>query len=377
MSDSVDLLEILLSEHYIMWGIIIVILIILFLIYMGYNSTPVVCPEGKSSEGGLCYDKPRSGYSCTALTCTKDCPPGMRNDGLFCAKQSTSRTGGTIPNKCAAGQEGPPCYEKCKDGYEGVGPVCWEKCPPGQTNTGVACLVEADSKLIDKYKRADFGRFPDKSPCPPGMRDDGTSCWDDLKTTDQGRYKYIWGCLGCHDGSNVCKDDCYKVWEPKLVTTGCGCIKKTLFERQTCKADEDMHIGMCYPKCRSGYGSSDLDVLFCKSKAGCPQGYIDTGLTCYRGPISTTKKSFIRPLKNALCDNNLEKDAGGLCYSKCPSNTTGVGPLCWSGCPTGYGEMGVSCAKPSYARPVGIIPNDCPSGKVKMLGRCVGIPFKS
>ena len=23
------------------------------------------------------------------------------------------------------------------------------------------------------------GRLPDKRPCPPGLRDDGTSCWND------------------------------------------------------------------------------------------------------------------------------------------------------------------------------------------------------
>jgi hypothetical protein len=86
------------------------------------------CSSGQESDAGLCYDKPRDGYKCTATICTKGCPSGMRDDGLYCGKDSKTRGAGTVPDSCPSGKEpdNKLCYEKCKDGYKGVGPVCWE-----------------------------------------------------------------------------------------------------------------------------------------------------------------------------------------------------------------------------------------------------------
>ena len=36
----------------------------------------------------------------------------------------------------------------------------------------------------------------------------------------------------------------------------------------------------------------------------------------------------------SACNSNQDKN-GALCYPKCRSGYTGVGPVCWSGCPNG------------------------------------------
>jgi len=52
----------------------------------------------------------------------------------------------------------------------------------------------------------------------------------------------------------------------------------------------------------------------------------------------------------ADCPAGQEKDAG-LCYPKCKSGFTGVGPVCWRGCPDKFRDDGAFCAKPAaYGR---------------------------
>ena len=59
-----------------------------------------------------------------------------------------------------------------------------------------------------------LGRIPDKSPCPPGLRDDGARCWK----------------------------------------TSVG-IVVTLSQRKHCRSDEEKYgaLSLCYPKCKEGY----------------------------------------------------------------------------------------------------------------------------
>ena len=91
--------------------------------------SPMDCSDDKEKIAGLCYTKPRDGYKCTATICTvKNCPNGMRDDGLYCAKSTKPRGVGIVPDKCEStkNKDGALCYNKCKTGYHGVGPVCWE-----------------------------------------------------------------------------------------------------------------------------------------------------------------------------------------------------------------------------------------------------------
>ena len=49
----------------------------------GIGIAPVQCSGGKNNEAGLCYDPPRSGYGCTATTCSENCPSGYSSSGAL------------------------------------------------------------------------------------------------------------------------------------------------------------------------------------------------------------------------------------------------------------------------------------------------------
>lgn len=85
------------------------------------------------------------------------------------------------PNTCPPDkdQDAGLCYEKCRDGYHGVGPVCW-----------------ADSVNIGVGKVAGLG------PCPPGWKDDGLLCRQPI-TCAKGLAFFTKGCSG---GKIITKD---------------------------------------------------------------------------------------------------------------------------------------------------------------------------
>ena len=91
------------------------------------------------------------------------------------------------------------------------------------------------------------GRLADKTPCPQGLRDDGTSCWRDAHIYGKGCCCTIfsrWCCGNCYSGYHDDGCTCRK--------TGVG-IKVTVFQRYRCHHDEDLYAGRCYPKCKEGY----------------------------------------------------------------------------------------------------------------------------
>lgn len=261
----------------------------------------------------------------------------------YCYRDSYGRGAGVVRSVCAEGQEkgnaDALCYPKCGPGFKGVGPVCWAVCPSGYSDGGAFCSKPASTTRS--------GRVADKGPCDPGQRDDGTSCWEDLKTKteDKGYYNYTWGCgtaiAKCWDGSTGCKNNCYRTWIVKLVTTstGCGCIKKTLFQRQSCRSNEDLYGGYCYPKCPAG--SHAVECCICSPD--CPNdNFTDAGATC-------TKKSYTRGAGQVLqCPTGYTPDEtggpAGLCYPACKSGYHGVGPVCWMNCPDGLVPCGAGCA---------------------------------
>ena len=50
---------------------------------------------------------------------------------------------GTIPTECNGDKDAGLCYDKCAEGYYGVGPVCWRYCPSGWTDNGIGCTKPA------------------------------------------------------------------------------------------------------------------------------------------------------------------------------------------------------------------------------------------
>ena len=218
---------------------------------------------GQGTAGvGLCYPKctdkfgPEYKDSNGMNLCLKQCPPGTRTEPLTCmrdvvVKQAASATK-TCPPGWSASVAGPGgmCQQDCTDGYKKYGGLCYH--PSVDTNL----LVKGASKRG----------------CDSGQRDDGTSCWEDLKThSDPCPGKRKQGC--CHGPFwEICNP--VKVW-----SEGCGCIKKNLFDRQYCPAGYSLNAGMCYAVSKPvPQTKSLLEVGQCND-ASKPEG---SGGMCYQ-----------------------------------------------------------------------------------------------
>ena len=100
--------------------------------------------QGCEKWGSLWYPKCHDHFhNVGCCVCSPDCPKGMTDIGISCAKDSYSRTAGT-PLTCKPGteQNGALCYPPCDHKATGVGPVCWGKCPPSTKECGALCLGE-------------------------------------------------------------------------------------------------------------------------------------------------------------------------------------------------------------------------------------------
>lgn len=172
------------------------------------------------------------------------------------------------------------------------------------------------------------------------------------------------------------QDICWK----RTVTRGVGAIPTE------CPGGEKNGL-LCYPKCAAGYYgvgpvcwqscpsgfrddgalcTRDVKIIgadnsacpwydkcgltFARNCSKCPAGYINDGCTCRVNVQIIAKKSYGRTAGSGMsCGSNLDDDAG-LCYSKCPAATTGIGPVCWGSCPADMPvNCGASCAKSSAA----------------------------
>lgn len=218
------------------------------------------CADNEQYDAGLCYDKCKEGYDGVGPICWATCgadwsEKGGSDIGAYCEKNSYGRGVGDAVSACEPGWErqGLLCYEKCAAGYSGVGPVCWENCQPGYTDDGVTC--RKDSHVIPS----------DNSGCP---------------------------------------------W---------------------------------YDKC---------GLVSAKGCSKCPEGYKNDGCTCRIDVHVYGKKTRTRPSKVMICPYDKEGQAG-LCYTKCRKGYYGVGPVCWMTCPTESSDIGISCEKKNYSRGVG------------------------
>ncbi|EAR97908.1 hypothetical protein TTHERM_00280980 (macronuclear) [Tetrahymena thermophila SB210] len=122
------------------------------------------CEEstGNSCEqyGAIMYPKCNDGFfNVGCCLCESQCPPGFRDDGLFCAKPDSYGRGAGYPwefgddlnlndayNRCqrdnpqGCEQNGLIIYPKCAQGFHSVGCcVCSPSCPSGTTDIGVSC----------------------------------------------------------------------------------------------------------------------------------------------------------------------------------------------------------------------------------------------
>ncbi len=58
------------------------------------------CNPGEVKEGSMCYELPRPGYHCDLVNCYRDCPPGYKDIGISCQKDSYGRGVGEVPSQC-------------------------------------------------------------------------------------------------------------------------------------------------------------------------------------------------------------------------------------------------------------------------------------
>lgn len=137
------------------------------------------------------------------------------------------------------------CYPICSSGFTGRGPVCYKNCPEGFVDVGSACVKPSMSRSN--------GQAPKLSSCAPGFRDDGNHCWADQK------------CSYIKNENN----------QTVLSCSGCGCIRQSKQERQTCGSGFELQNGLCYPKCYTGYSSVGTTCV-----ANCPMGFTDLGTSC-------------------------------------------------------------------------------------------------
>ena len=80
-------------------------------------------------------------HNVACCVCSPDCPSGMTDIGISCAKDSYGRGAGDVLT-CADDEDEDAglCYTPCNDGFHGVGPVCWASCPDGLDSCGALCV---------------------------------------------------------------------------------------------------------------------------------------------------------------------------------------------------------------------------------------------
>ena len=99
------------------------------------------CPADKDKDGELCYPKCNPGYYGVGPVCWSPCPGGFRDDGAFCAKPGPYGRG---VGKIRSFNNSEKClglwYPRCNDGFHPTGcNICSPNCPSGMTDIGVSC----------------------------------------------------------------------------------------------------------------------------------------------------------------------------------------------------------------------------------------------
>lgn len=312
--------------------------------------------SGYSCTGALCSQDCPAGYTNFGLTCTK-------SDTI--TKKSYIREAGSIPNlssSCPSGypdQQAGLCYQQPRSGYSCAGVVCAESgCRSGYTDFGLTCTNK--SLPFDTYSKGSYTRPVGKalvttSSCPANKSDEQAGlCY----TPPQSGYS----CAGV-----VCTQNCPAGYTDfGLTCTASNTITKKSYSRGVGKALDitsscpsgypDQQAGLCYPAPQNGYTCS---ATVCT--APCPAGYTDAGLTCSKSDTITKAKydrGIGKPLDiSSKCPADKPDMEAGLCYTKPQTGYSCVGVICSKNCPAGYTDFGLTCtqsqAKSSYTRDVG------------------------
>ena len=192
----------------------------------------------------------------------------------FCWKDSKPRGVGTVPKRCAPGQEmiGLLCYDKCGPGMARFGLDCHSVCPSGMDDQGLFC------------RRSEYGRGagyawqPQEMFGEPGMKE---RCEKDHRKGNCEQYLAMWypkckpgysavGCCICRPAVPNCKA---LGLEPGL---DLSCAKKVRIgspKTGVCGSGQEMDAGLCYQECDSGF---DGVGPVCWARK--PAGWVDCGM---------------------------------------------------------------------------------------------------
>ena len=141
----------------------------------------------------------------------------------------------------------------------------------------------------------------------------------------------------------------------------------------TCSASEEFEVGLCYPKCRSGYAGG---ATICATT--CPGRFSDTGLHCLK-PAAYERTPYLWvPFVDSQmvrCESSHGQGrcewGGAVVYPKCTSGYSLFGwTTCSPTCPGNTIDIGISCQKGTYDRGVGSIPSSCGASKENQAGLC-------
>lgn len=261
------------------------------------------CPKGETNEIGLCYKPCKQGYTGNSFLCWEDCPKNFTDQGAFCKKtESYGRGAGHLSQETC---DNSTDHGSKTNGCEQYG-MWYPKCDKGYHNFG-CCVCSPD--------------------CPNGWTDIGISC---AKPSPYGRG-------AGHETQSYCESS------GDHGAKGNGCEKYGL---------------LWYPKCDNSFHS----VGCCICSPNCPNGFTDQGEFCLkpssygRGAGHETQQSCVKSGDHDANTNGCEQY--GLWYPKCDQGYNNFGCCtCSQACPEKWTDIGISCAKPTYSRGVGTIPD--------------------
>jgi hypothetical protein len=171
--------------------------------------TVVKCNDNQDLVNNVCIAKCKTGFAPVAnapQTCREAtaCKTGYREEGNRCVKSET-----IAPR---------PTIEPVKIG----------------NNAAAGCMI-----LKGTY--ACTGKYIERAPCPPNMRDDKSSCWLDTYSRGTGRAMIR---EPCPEGT---RDDGTSCWKGARIVKNVG-------QRPTkCPDGFEKNGLLCYPKCKDGY----------------------------------------------------------------------------------------------------------------------------
>jgi hypothetical protein len=245
------------------------------------------CPDGTSQEfpGSLCLPKCRDGYRGLFgdIFCYKDYGPDWENSKehsdwpiIPTTIKKIVRTNTGVPvSECGPNQDKDAalCYDKCPDGYHGIGPVCWQD----TIGVGVGTAVELED-------------------CPAGFRNDGLTCQKDLHCSGGNCNTWWDGCC-----SRGLFNECYGCARTHCEPVRCEGpeTKGRLDHGGNCPADREKVDGLCYQRCPAGW----------EHVPGAPYN-------CRRaGAALSIPRGVGKPM---TCPSNKTEDSAGLCYDSAP-----------------------------------------------------------